>query len=94
MQVDLGKKCRTYDDPGRGMTCGPRELTQAIASWAGVMFFFLASSVSLSTMAKLCLRFWWVVRNALVRVRCGLLRLLGNEACDGAYRPLEVTSTL
>lgn len=47
----------TYDDPGSGMTCGPREPTQAIESCAGVIFFFLASSVKVSTIAKLCLRF-------------------------------------
>jgi hypothetical protein len=81
----------TYDDPGRGMTCDPRELTQAIASCAGVIFFFLASSVIVSTIVTLCLRFWCDGGQKCVGLCVmQLLHLLGNEACDGAYLPLSV----
>lgn len=34
----------TYEDPGRGITCGPRAETQAIQNCAGVMPFFCDSS--------------------------------------------------
>ena len=47
----------TYDDPGRGMTCDPREPTHPIDSCAGVIFFFLAISIRVSAMTMLCLKF-------------------------------------
>ena len=74
------------------MTCDPRELTQAIESCAGVIFIFLESSVRVSTIAKLCPRFWCDGSQKCVCLCVMRLPhfLFGNERCDGAYLPLLV----
>ena len=43
----------TYEEPGRGMTCGPSDETHAMQSWAGVMPLFCAIALSSSTIATL-----------------------------------------
>ncbi len=46
----------TYEEPGMGTTCGPREVTHASASWAGVTPFLCAIALTESTRAMLCLK--------------------------------------
>ena len=49
---------KTYEEPGRGRTCGPREATQASDTWALVMPFFCARALSASTRARFLAMFY------------------------------------
>lgn len=48
----------TYEEPGNGTTCDPREETQAMENWAGLTFFFCAKAASSFTMATLFSHAW------------------------------------
>lgn len=52
-----GSCAYTHEEPGSGMTLGPRLATHARVSAATLTFFLSASSFSASTNARLCLKY-------------------------------------